>query len=88
MTEGEPLENPVGEVRCEDAGLAPRLDSLEGKRALFLSNAQQAADELLARTGQLLLEKYGLAAILSARRSEGHTEELPPADFVIGGVGL
>jgi hypothetical protein len=56
------LYNPTAEPRAINAALAPRLDSLKGKRAGILDNSKANAGTLMLAVTKILQERYGVAA--------------------------
>ncbi|MFH1487055.1 MAG: hypothetical protein ABIH46_13370 [Chloroflexota bacterium] len=83
------LENPIGDVRPEEKRLAPRIEGLQGKTGLFLSNGQQNSDGMLVSIERLLSQRHGLTSAIRMQHSAGQQlGGLPTVDFVIGGIGL
>ena len=86
----DPTHQPSGRRRP-----ATRLDSLAGKRAGLLDNHKGNADRLLARIGELLRERYGVAQVervqkyVYSRRAEPALLDRLAAeyDFVVTAVG-
>ena len=57
--------NPKGVIeKIEYLGLAPRLDSLEGKKIAFMHNNKIGSKNLYAVLEELLLQKYPTAKIV------------------------
>jgi hypothetical protein len=75
--------------------LAPRLDTLDGKRVGLLSTGKRNCDELLDEIGRLLGERFNLASIRSWRKPSVYKfsplkrlRELSDAcDAVVAGLG-
>jgi len=56
--------NPAGEVQeLSGKSLAPRPDTLDGKRLGLIFNQKTGGDVLLQRTAELLQERYKLAEV-------------------------
>jgi hypothetical protein len=52
------LVSPIGEVQASSIGLAPRLDTLSGKRIGFIDNFKPGAAPFLEFIEQMLIERY------------------------------
>jgi hypothetical protein len=73
----------------------PRLTGLKGKTMGILDNSKPNADNLAKRLGELLMERYGVADVISRRKltaqqgaPKQYLEDLAAqADFVLCGLG-
>jgi len=89
------LINPCWELAKEKIGLAPRLQTLAGKRVGFLDNRKDNADIILKRVGTYLesncgavLSTYLTKAVYSRRAEASMLDELSrTCDFVITATG-
>jgi len=61
------LYDPTAEPRAMKATLAPRLASLQGKRAGILDNSKANAGTLMLAVTKILQERYGVAAEIVKR---------------------
>lgn len=52
------LVSPVGQVQTRPASLAPRLDSLNGKRIGFIDNFKPGAAPFLKFVEEMMIERY------------------------------
>lgn len=91
---GGKLMNPVGRRQLEQFPIAPRLDSLAGKKIGLLDNTKKNADLLLAGYARILKDKHGVAEVVSFRKissSPGAPEEMLDAlsqcDAVLNAYG-
>lgn len=78
---------PVGQ-------LAPRLDTLKGKRIGFISNGKEGTKGFFRHLDQILREEYGVAEIVSRTKSnysapaDAHiVAEIKNWDAVVSGLG-
>jgi hypothetical protein len=71
------LYDPTAEPRIATAGLAPRLASLEGKRAGILDNGKANAGALMLGVARLLMERHGVADVV--KREKGIAGAPSPA---------
>ncbi len=55
------LVDPVAEAEAAQVALAPRLETLRGKRIALIDNTKHNADTFLTATRELLERKYGVA---------------------------
>jgi hypothetical protein len=55
------LIDPAAELQSTHEEIAPRLDSLVGKRIALIDNTKHNADRFLREVRALLEEKYGVA---------------------------
>ena len=55
------LVDPAAEIQNANEEIAPRLDSLAGKRIGLIDNTKHNADRFLAAVRALLQEQYGVA---------------------------
>lgn len=89
------LIDPVWESPKDQRRMAPRLDSLTGKRAGFLDNRKDNADIILKRVAERLEKDYGTTTalyrtkIVHSRRAEpAMLDELAAnCDFVVTSTG-
>jgi hypothetical protein len=58
------LYDPTAEPRAVAARLAPRLESLAGKRAGILDNGKANAGTLMLAVTKILKERYGVAEVV------------------------
>ena len=63
-TQGIRLYDPTAEPRAVVAQLAPRLQSLAGKRAGILDNGKANAGTLMLAVAKILQERYGVAEVV------------------------
>jgi hypothetical protein len=56
------LYDPTAEPRAIKAQLAPRLETLKGKRAGILDNSKANAGTLMLAVTKILQERYGVTA--------------------------
>jgi hypothetical protein len=84
---------PTGEVDTESKSLAPRLDSLRGKRIGILDNHKEFADLVLQGVVESLERDYGVAEVKVWKKSylgipSPYAEDMAKqCDAVINGVG-
>ena len=66
----------------EEGGLelAPRSGSLEGKIVGLLDNSKPNSDEILRYVGEILRERYGVAELVFASKSDSSTSA--PSDIL------
>ena len=62
------LYDPTAEPRAIDARLAPRLDSLEGKRIGILDNGKANAGTLMLAVARVLQERHGAGEIVKRNK--------------------
>jgi len=62
------LYDPTAEPRIRAAGLAPRLQSLEGKRAGILDNSKANAGTLMLAVVERLKERYGVREVIKREK--------------------
>jgi hypothetical protein len=55
------LVDPAAEIQNANEEIAPRLDSLAGKRIALIDNTKHNADRFLRAVRALLQEQYGVA---------------------------
>jgi len=88
---GVVLYDPTAEPKAIAAGLAPRLASLEGKRAGILDNSKANAGTLMLAVAQRLVERYGVAGVIKREKpvagppSASILADLGTCDFVLVG---
>src|SRR3546814_5751011 len=79
--------DPAGGAKAEQFDIAPKLESLQGKRLGLLDNSKTNAEKYLKMVGKILVDRYGVAEVklfrkdalskpAPAERSEEHTSEL------------
>jgi hypothetical protein len=56
------LVDPAAEIQNRNEEIAPRLDSLVGKRIALIDNTKHNADRFLQAVRALLEERYGVAS--------------------------
>jgi hypothetical protein len=62
------LYDPTAEPRILQTGLAPRLASLEGKRAGILDNTKANAGTLMLAVVERLKERYGVREVIKREK--------------------
>ena len=62
------LYDPTAEPRAIKAQLAPRLDSLKGKRAGILDNGKANAGTLMLAVTRILQERYGVTEVIKREK--------------------
>ena len=67
--EGIRLYDPTAAPRTTAATLAPRLQSIEGKRVGILDNGKANAGTLMLAVARILQERYGAGEIVKRDRS-------------------
>jgi hypothetical protein len=89
---GITLVDPTAEPRAVAATLAPRLTTLEGKRAGILDNGKANAGVLMLAVVERLRERYGVAAGVVHRQKPVAgppkpqvVDDLATCDFVLVG---
>jgi hypothetical protein len=89
---GEILYDPTAEPRAVAASLAPRLDTLAGKRAGILDNGKANAGTLMLAVAARLTERYGVRDDVVKRDkpvagppAPGILADLSECDFVLVG---
>ena len=91
MTDEQILYDPTAEPRILASGLAPRLASLEGKRAGILDNSKANAGTLMLAVPARLKEKYGVTDVVKREKgiagapSPDILAALTTCDFVLVG---
>jgi hypothetical protein len=89
MSDDQILYDPTAEPRILASGLAPRLSSLEGKRAGILDNSKANAGTLMLAVVARLKEKYGVRDVVKREGHRGRARPIPAAlttcDFVLVG---
>ncbi len=68
MSDEQILYDPTAEPRILASGLAPRLASLEGKRAGILDNSKANAGTLMLAVTARLKEKYGVRDVVKREK--------------------
>jgi hypothetical protein len=85
------LYDPTAEPRILASGLAPRLQSLEGKRAGILDNRKANAGTLMRAVVERLKERYGVRDVVKREKgiagapSPDILAALTTCDFVLVG---
>ena len=72
--------NPEGKIVKKGKALAPRLETLEGKKIGLVWNGKPNGDKLLNEIGKLLKERYPTAETVSHRVSFSGTK-LPQGEL-------
>ncbi len=91
MSDEQVLYDPTAEPRILASGLAPRLESLEGKRAGILDNSKANAGTLMLAVVARLKEKYGVRDVVKREKgiagapSPDILAALTTCDFVLVG---
>ena len=62
------LYDPTAEPRAITAQLAPRLDTLKGKRAGILDNGKANAGTLMLAVTKILQERYGVTEVVKREK--------------------
>ena len=62
------LYDPTAEARTMPAALAPRLESLAGKRVGILDNGKPNAGTLMLAVTKILQERYGVGEIVKREK--------------------
>jgi len=68
MSDEQVLYDPTAEPRVLATGLAPRLQTLEGKRAGILDNSKANAGTLMLAVAARLKERYGVREIVKREK--------------------
>ena len=85
------LYDPTAEPRAIKAQLAPRLDSLKGKRAGILDNSKANAGTLMLAVTKILQERYGVTEVIKREKPVAGPpkpevlDALSKADFALVG---
>jgi hypothetical protein len=85
------LYDPTAEPRILATGLAPRLASLQGKRAGILDNSKANAGILMLAVVERLKERYGVREVIKREKgiagppSPSILADLTTCDFVLVG---
>ena len=66
--EGIRLYDPTAEPRAVAATLAPRLQSLAGKRVAILDNGKPNAGTLMLAVTKILQERYGVGEVVKREK--------------------
>ena len=80
--EGIRLYDPTAEPRAIAARLAPRLQSLAGKRAGILDNGKANAGTLMLAVTKILQERYGVAEVVKRDKPVGG----PPSPEILAAL--
>lgn len=88
------LLSPIGANSVERYPIAPRLDTLNGKKVGLLDNTKKNADLLLKAAGEILGREYGVAEVIYRRKTSSSPgappamlDELAGCDAVINAYG-
>ena len=55
------LVDPAAEIETTSVAIAPRLETLRGKRVALIDNTKHTADRFLEATREILERKYGVS---------------------------
>lgn len=77
--------SPEAIAKPPKAGLAPRVDRLDGKRIGFLNNTKSNVDILFDRIEEILSERYRIASVVRTRKANAAVPA--PADVIERLVG-
>jgi hypothetical protein len=88
------LMSPIGSNPVERQSIAPRLDSLGGKKIGLLDNTKKNADLLLKAAGEILMREHGVREVIYRRKISSSPaapvamlDELAACDAVINAYG-
>ena len=85
------LYDPTAEPRAINAQLAPRLATLQGKRAGILDNGKANAGTLMLAVTKILQERYGVTEVIKREKPVAGPpkpevlDALAQADFALVG---
>ena len=85
------LYDPTAEPRAIKAQLAPRLETLKGKRAGILDNSKANAGTLMLAVTKILQERYGVTEVIKREKPVAGPpkpevlDALSKADFALVG---
>jgi hypothetical protein len=85
------LYDPTAAPRTINAQLAPRLDTLKGKRAGILDNSKANAGTLMLAVTKILQERYGVTEVIKREKPVAGPpkpevlDALAQADFALVG---
>jgi hypothetical protein len=85
------LYDPTAAPRTINAQLAPRLDTLKGKRAAILDNSKANAGTLMLAVTKILQERYGVTEVIKREKPVAGPpkpevlDALAQADFALVG---
>ena len=85
------LYDPTAEPRAIKAQLAPRLETLRGKRAGILDNSKANAGTLMLAVTKILQERYGVTEVIKREKPVAGPpkpevlDALSKADFALVG---
>jgi hypothetical protein len=85
------LYDPTAAPRVISAALAPRLDTLKGKRAGILDNSKANAGTLMLAVTKILQERYGVTDVIKREKPVAGPpkpevlDALAQADFALVG---
>jgi len=88
---GDLLYDPTAEPKIRATGLAPRLPTLQGKRAGILDNSKANAGTLMLAVVERLKERYGVRDVVKREKgiagppSPSILADLTTCDFVLVG---
>src|SRR3546814_10456366 len=60
--------DPAGVAKAEQFDIAPKLESLQGKRLGLLDNSKTNAEKYLKMVGKILVDRYGVAEVKLFRK--------------------
>lgn len=61
--------DPLGFVQVTARQLAPRLESLSGRRVGLIDNGRHGSDALLERLGELFVERCGVSEVVTHKKT-------------------
>src|SRR3546814_7902612 len=87
--------DPAGGAKAEQFDIAPKLESLQGKRLGLLDNSKTSAEKYLKMVGKILVDRYGVAEVKLFRKdalskpapAEVLDELVANCDFAVTGIG-
>src|SRR3546814_289231 len=87
--------DPAGGAKAEQFDIAPKLESLQGKRLGLLDNSKTNAEKYLKMVGKILVDRYGVAEVKLFRKdalskpapAEVLDELVANCDFAVTGIG-
>src|SRR3546814_14698826 len=62
------FRSPAGGAKAEQFDIAPKLESLQGKRLGLLDNSKTNAEKYLKMVGKILVDRYGVAEVKLFRK--------------------
>src|SRR3546814_14930657 len=87
--------DPAGGAKAEQFDIAPKLESVQGKRLGLLDNSKTNAEQYLKMVGKILVDRYGVAEVTLFRKdalykpapAEVLDEPVPNCDFAVTRLG-